>query len=101
MEVGRADEILETIESGIDHLKEAQKKRIEELKKEDTSRYSKRAQKKQDAYEKMLSDAAGFDFNDDKDDMKMTQEDLEKAMIGAAADIQPNVPLTPKQLRNR
>ena len=72
MEVGKANELLEGIDSTIDEMKHAQKKRIEELKKEDNSRYSKRAQKKMDAYQAMLSDAAGFDFNDDKNDMKMT-----------------------------
>ena len=77
MDVEAADRAVADVESKIEELKIAQTKKMDNLTKDDTSRYSKRATKKLDAYTSMLSEASGLKFEDEKEMENMTPEELD------------------------
>ena len=72
-----ADQAEKAIESKIEDMKTAQRKKIEGLHEDDTSRYSKRATKKLDAYTNMLSEASGLKFDDANEMENMTPEEMD------------------------
>ena len=85
-------------------MKEDQRKELEKMEEEDAkaskTRRGKKAQKMKDAYTSKLSEAAKMDF-DGEANTDMTPEDLDKALLGAASTLTPDLPPKPNKEKKK
>ena len=93
--------IIETrINEQIEALKQQQRDAIEKLARDKAAnmntRRGRRITKQQEAWKQRLEEASGIEYGGDPAN-DMTPEEIEQALIGASAEIEPDVPRKQKQ----